>query len=35
MTREQLAAWMAAAGLKQSDDIKLFSDKYYLVYTKQ
>lgn len=35
VTRQQLAAWMNAAGFTQSDDIKLFSDRYFLVYSKR
>ena len=35
VTRQQLASWMAAAGFSQSDDIKLFSDRYFLVYSKR
>ena len=35
VTREQLAAWMSAAGFVQSDDIKLFPDRYFLVYSKR
>jgi ubiquinone/menaquinone biosynthesis C-methylase UbiE len=35
VTREQLAPWMTAAGFRQSDDIKLFSDRYYLVFSKR
>jgi ubiquinone/menaquinone biosynthesis C-methylase UbiE len=34
VSREQLATWAAGAGLKQVDDIKIFSDKYFLVYSK-
>jgi hypothetical protein len=35
VTREQLAPWMTAAGFRQSDDIKLFSDRYFLVFSKR
>jgi ubiquinone/menaquinone biosynthesis C-methylase UbiE len=35
VTREQLAPWMAAAGFTQRDDVKLFSDRYFLVYSKR
>ena len=35
VTREQLAAWMTAAGFRQSDDVKLFSDRYFLVFSKR
>ena len=31
VTREQLAGWMREAGLTQVEEVKLFSDKYYLV----
>ena len=35
VTREQLAGWMREAGLTQLEDVKLFSDKYYLVYGRR
>jgi len=35
VTRDQLAPWMTAAGFRQSDDIKLFSDRYFLVFSKR
>ena len=35
VTREQLAAWMKAAGLAQVEDVKLFSDKYFLAFAKR
>jgi ubiquinone/menaquinone biosynthesis C-methylase UbiE len=35
VTREQLAQWMADAGFVRTGDIKLFPDKYILVYTKR
>jgi ubiquinone/menaquinone biosynthesis C-methylase UbiE len=35
VTRQQLEPWMAAAGFRQSDDIKLFTDRYFLVYSKR
>jgi len=35
VTREQLASWMKAAGLIQVDDVKLFADKYFVVFEKQ
>lgn len=35
VTREQLTAWMADAGLKQVDDVKLFPDRYYLVFARK
>jgi ubiquinone/menaquinone biosynthesis C-methylase UbiE len=34
VTREQLAAWMASAGLTQIEDVKLFPSKYVLVYAR-
>ena len=34
VTRDQLAGWMKDAGLKQVEDIKLFEDKYFLVFAK-
>ena len=35
VTREQLAAWMKAAGLTQIEDVKLFPTKYVLVYARK
>ena len=35
VTREQLAGWMREAGLTQVEEVKLFSDKYYLVYRRR
>jgi ubiquinone/menaquinone biosynthesis C-methylase UbiE len=35
VSREQLGAWMNAAGFAQKDDIKLFADRYFLVYSKR
>jgi ubiquinone/menaquinone biosynthesis C-methylase UbiE len=35
VTREQLAGWMTSAGLRQVDDIRLFPDKYFLVFAKR
>ena len=32
VTREQLAGWMKDAGLSQVEDVKLFPDKYFLVF---
>lgn len=32
--REQLVSWMKAAGLMQVEDVKLFTDKYFLVFAK-
>lgn len=34
VTRQQLGAWAAGAHLIQVDDVKLFPDKYFLVYKK-
>ena len=35
VTREQLAGWMREAGLAQVDEVKLFPDKYFLVFAKK
>jgi ubiquinone/menaquinone biosynthesis C-methylase UbiE len=35
VSREQLAAWAKDAGLKQVEDVKLFPDRYFLVYSKR
>jgi ubiquinone/menaquinone biosynthesis C-methylase UbiE len=35
VSREQLGAFMSAAGLTKTDDVKLFSDKYVLIYSRQ
>lgn len=35
VTREQLAGWMKDAGFVQVDDVKLFSDKYFLVFVRK
>ena len=35
VTREQLRSWMTAAGFRESDDVKLFTDRYFLVYAKR
>jgi ubiquinone/menaquinone biosynthesis C-methylase UbiE len=35
VTREQLAGWMTRAGLKQVEEVKLFPDKYFLVFAKR
>ena len=35
VTREQLGAWAKDAGLKQVEDVKLFPDRYFLVYSKR
>lgn len=34
VTRQQLAGWMTDAGFTQIEDVKLFSDKYFLVFAK-
>jgi len=34
VSREQLATWMKNAGLKPSEDVKMFPDRYFLVYSK-
>lgn len=34
ITKEQTDAWMAAAGLKPSEEIELFSDKWFVVYAR-
>ena len=35
VSREQLTSWMRDAGLQQVDDVKLFPDKYFLVFARQ
>jgi len=35
VTRQQIATWMAAAGMTLVDDVKLFQDKYVLAYGKR
>jgi ubiquinone/menaquinone biosynthesis C-methylase UbiE len=35
VTRAQLAGWMAAAGLTQVEEVKLFPDKYFLVFARR
>lgn len=35
VTREQLAAWMKNAGLAQVEDVKLFPDKYVLIFARK
>ena len=35
VTREQLAGWMNAAGLTQVEDVKLFPEKYFLVFARR
>ncbi len=34
ITKEQTDAWMTAAGLKPSEDIDLFQDKFFVVYAR-
>jgi ubiquinone/menaquinone biosynthesis C-methylase UbiE len=34
VTREQLAGWMKAAGLTQVDDVKIFPEKYVLIFAR-
>ena len=34
VSREQLGAWAKEAGLKQVEDVKMFPDRYFLVYSK-
>jgi ubiquinone/menaquinone biosynthesis C-methylase UbiE len=34
VTREQAAAWMAAAGFKASEEFALFPDKWFVVYSR-
>jgi ubiquinone/menaquinone biosynthesis C-methylase UbiE len=34
VSREQLGVWAKEAGLKQVEDVKMFSDRYFLVYSK-
>jgi ubiquinone/menaquinone biosynthesis C-methylase UbiE len=35
VSREQLGAWAKDAGLKQVEDVKMFPDRYFLVYSKK
>ena len=35
VTRAQLAGWMTDAGLTQVEDVKLFSDKYFLAFARK
>ena len=35
VSREQLTAWMADAGFKPVEDIKLFADKYFLAFARR
>jgi ubiquinone/menaquinone biosynthesis C-methylase UbiE len=34
ITKEQTAAWMAAAGFKPSEELELFPDKWFIVYSR-
>jgi ubiquinone/menaquinone biosynthesis C-methylase UbiE len=34
VSREQLGAWAKGAGLKQAEDVKMFPDRYFLVFSK-
>jgi len=34
VTREEIEIWMKAAGFQKADDVKLFADKYVLVYAR-
>jgi SAM-dependent methyltransferase len=34
VSREQLASWMRDAGFAHSEEVKLFADKYFLVFTR-
>jgi ubiquinone/menaquinone biosynthesis C-methylase UbiE len=34
VTREQLQEWMTAAGLKKTDEIKMFDTKWFVIYQK-
>lgn len=34
VTKEQTAAWMAAAGLKPSEEFEMFPDKWFIVYSR-
>jgi len=34
VSREQLGAWAKEAGLKQAEEVKMFPDRYFLVYSK-
>jgi ubiquinone/menaquinone biosynthesis C-methylase UbiE len=35
VSREQLTQWMRDAGLAQAEDIKMFPDKYFLIFAKR
>jgi SAM-dependent methyltransferase len=34
VSRDQLASWMREAGFTQTEDVKLFTDKYFLVFSR-
>jgi ubiquinone/menaquinone biosynthesis C-methylase UbiE len=34
VSREQLGTWAKEAGLRQAEDVKMFSDRYFLVFSK-
>ena len=34
VTKEQLQGWMTAAGLKKTDEIKMFDNKWFVIYQK-
>jgi hypothetical protein len=34
ITKEQTDGWMAAAGLKPSEEFDLFTDKFFVVYAR-
>ena len=34
VSKEQVAAWMIAAGFKPSEEIALFDDKWFVIYTR-
>ena len=35
VTKEQLQQWMAAAGLERTEEIPMFEDKWFVIYTKK
>jgi len=35
VTRAQLAGWMKDAGLTEVEDVKMFPDKYFLVFARK
>jgi ubiquinone/menaquinone biosynthesis C-methylase UbiE len=34
VTRDQAAAWLAAAGFKPAEDVSLFAEKWYVIYSR-